>query len=159
MFSNPLLSNIKEPAHAQKKFNFIIMANKDIRWKQRFQNFEKSLQYLEQALYISKPDIIQKAGLIQFFEMSFELAWNVVKDYLEEQGFIEIKSPRSALKKAFETGLIEDGHGWMKLLDDRNITSHAYDEATINIIEELIHQKYYSLLKQLYDTLHSKPDT
>lgn len=132
------------------------MENKDVRWKQRFQNFERSLQYLEQALNIQHPDIIQKAGLIQFFEMSFELAWNAVKDYLEDQGFIEIKSPRSALKKAFETGLIEDGHNWMKLLDDRNITSHAYDEATVSIIEKLIREKYYPLLKQLYDTLDHK---
>lgn len=132
------------------------MEYKDIRWRQRFQNFEKSLQYLEQALNIAEPDIIQKAGLIQFFEMSFELAWNVIKDYLEEQGFIEIKSPRSALKKGFETGLIHDGHNWMMLLEDRNITSHAYDEATVNIIERLVHEKYYPLLKQLYDTLNSK---
>ncbi len=129
------------------------MENKDIRWKQRFQNFEKAIIYLEQALAIAKPDIIQKAGLIQFFEMSFELAWKVVKDYLEEEGFIDIKSPRSALKKAFETGLIADGHGWMKLLDDRNITSHAYDEATVARIENLVRQQYYPLLKQLYDTL------
>ncbi len=105
---------------------------------------------------IPKPDIIQKAGLIQFFEISFELAWNVIKDYLEEQGFIEIKSPRGALKKAFETGLIADGHSWMQLLDDRNITSHAYDEATVDMIEGLIRQKYYPLLKQLYDTLRNK---
>lgn len=132
------------------------MESKDIRWKQRFQNFERSLQYLEQALKIQQPDIIQKAGLIQFFEMSFELAWNVVKDYLEEQGFIEIKSPRSALKKGFETGLIEDGHSWMKLLNDRNITAHAYDEATVDMIETLIHEKYYPLLKQLYETLRHK---
>ncbi len=131
------------------------MNNDDIRWRQRFQNFEKSLAYLEQAIHISKPDIIQKAGLIQFFEMSFELAWNVLKDYLEEQGFIEIKSPRSALKKAFETGLIEDGHSWMQLLDDRNITSHAYDEATVDMIEGLIRKKYYPLLEQLYDTLRN----
>jgi len=132
------------------------MENKDLRWKHRFQNFERALTYLEQALNIQRPDIVQKAGLIQFFEMSFELAWNVIKDYLEEQGYIEIRSPRSALKKAFEIGLIEDGHNWMKLLDDRNMTSHAYDEATLNTIEELIHQKYYPLLKQLYDTLHYK---
>ncbi len=132
------------------------MENEDIRWKQRFQNYRKSLKYLEQALDIPQPDIIQKAGLIQFFEMSFELAWNVIKDYLEEQGFVEIRSPRSALKTAFETGLIEDGHSWMQLLDDRNLTSHAYDEATVDIIENLIHQKYYPLLKQLYDTLSYK---
>ncbi len=131
------------------------MENKDIWWKQRFQNFERSLQYLEQALNIQQPDIIQKAGLIYFFEMSFELAWNVVKDYLEE-GFIEIKSPRGALKKGFEIGLIENGHSWMKLLNDRNITAHAYDEATVDMIETLIHDKYYPLLKQLYDTLSYK---
>ncbi len=132
------------------------MENGDIRWKQRFQNYQKALKYLEQALDIPQPDIIQKAGLIQFFEMSFELAWNVIKDYLEEQGFVEIRSPRNALKTAFETGLIEDGHSWMQLLDDRNMTSHAYDEDTVNMIEKLIHQKYYPLLKKLYDTLSYK---
>jgi nucleotidyltransferase substrate binding protein (TIGR01987 family) len=132
------------------------MEHNDVRWKQRFQNFEKSLKYLEKAININQPDIIQKAGLIQFFEMSFELAWNMVKDYLEEQGFVEIRSPRSALKKAFETGLIHDGHGWMKLLDDRNLTSHAYDEASVDTIEKLIHQKYYPLLKQLYDAFSTK---
>ena len=132
------------------------MENKDMRWRQRFQNFERSLKYLEQALNILEPDIIQKAGLIQFFEMSFELAWNVVKDYLEVQGFIDIRSPRSALKKAYETGLISDGHSWMQLLEDRNVTSHAYDEATVDMIEGLIHEKYYRLLKQLYDTLNNK---
>lgn len=100
--------------------------------------------------------ILRKGGLIQFFEMSFELALNVLKDYLEEQGFIEIKSPRNTLKKAFETGLIEDGHAWMQLLEDRNITSHAYDEETVNMIETLIRQKYYPLLKQLYDTLNHR---
>ncbi len=67
------------------------MENKDTRWRQRFQNFKRSLQYLELALQINEPDIIQKAGLIQFFEISVELAWNVVKDYLEDQGFTEIK--------------------------------------------------------------------
>lgn len=126
------------------------MEKQDIRWQQRFQNFEKSLRYLQDAMSIYEPDIIQKAGLIQFFEMSFELAWNTVKDYLESQDF-EIKSPRGALKKGFETGLIADGHGWMELLEDRNLTAHTYDEKVINEIELLIREKYYPLLKQLYD--------
>lgn len=56
--------------------------------------------------------------------MSFELAWNMVKDYLQEQGFIDIKSPRGALKRAFEMGIIENGHHWMDLLLDRNLTAH-----------------------------------
>ena len=75
------------------------MENNDIRWKQRFQNFEKAMGHLEDALEIENPDLLQKAGIIQFFEMSYELAWNVLKDYLEEQGFIDVNSPRSAIKR------------------------------------------------------------
>lgn len=94
--------------------------------------------------------------MIQFFEMSFELSWNVMKDYLEEQGFTEVKSPGDSIKKAFETGLISDGHGWLKLMEDRNLTSHAYDEETAKEIEKLIRQKYFKLLKELYITFKQK---
>ena len=81
--------------------------------------------------------------------MSFELAWNMVKDYLEEQGFVEIKSPRGAIKKAFEIGIIENGHDWMDLLLDRNLTAHIYDEQKATDMEQLIQNKYFPLLKVL----------
>lgn len=129
------------------------MDEKDIPWKQRFQNFEKAIMHLDTALQLKEPDMLQKAGIIQFFEMSYELAWNTIKDYLEEQGFVDVKSPRSAFKKAFEVGLIKDGHSWMDLLLDRNLTSHAYDEEKASEVEKLIHQKYYPLLMQLYKIL------
>ena len=129
------------------------MEDQDIRWMQRFQNFEKALSHLDVALQLKDPDILQKAGIIQFFEMSYELAWNTIKDYLEMQGFFDVKSPRDAFKKAFEIGLIEDGHSWMDLLLDRNLTSHAYDEEKATEVEKLIHQKYYPLLHQLHLTL------
>lgn len=132
------------------------MENKDIRWIQRFQNFTKSMNYLEQALQISNPDIVQKAGIIQFFEMSFELAWNLIKDYLEEQGFVDIKSPRGALKKAFEVGILENGHDWMDLLQDRNLTAHTYDEEKATEMELLIQNKYFSLLKELHNSFKQK---
>ena len=125
------------------------MENQDVHWEQRFQNFTKSMHHLENALQIPDPDIVQKAGIIQFFEMSFELAWNMVKDYFEEQGFVDIKSPRGALKKAFETGIIEDGHDWMDLLVDRNLTSHTYDEQKATDLEQLIHNKYFPLMNAL----------
>jgi nucleotidyltransferase substrate binding protein (TIGR01987 family) len=127
------------------------METNDIRWKQRFTNFEKALMHLEDALHIKNPDIIQKAGIIQFFEMSYELAWNTIKDFLEEQGFTEVSYPRAAIKKAFETGMIEDGHSWMEMILDRNLTAHAYDEEKVNQIEKLIHGKYYPLLKAVYN--------
>ncbi|HAQ18204.1 MAG TPA: nucleotidyltransferase [Prolixibacteraceae bacterium] len=132
------------------------MENQDIRWKQRFQNFEKALKYLAEALEIEQPDMLQKAGIIQFFEMSYELAWNTLKDYLEEQGFIDVKSPRSAIKKAFEVGLIKDGHTWMDLLLDRNLTAHTYDEEKATEVVELIHDKYFPVLYELYETLKKK---
>jgi nucleotidyltransferase substrate binding protein (TIGR01987 family) len=131
------------------------MVNKDIRWKQRFQNFEKAINLLETALQTKEPDLLQKAGIIQFFEMTYELAWNCLKDYLEDQGFIDVKSPRSAFKKAYEVGLVVDGHSWLELLVDRNLTSHAYDEQKATEVEMLIHQKYYPLLNQLYSKLKS----
>lgn len=132
------------------------MANEDIRWKQRFQNYSKALYHLETALQIPHPDFIQKAGIIQFFEMSFELAWNLVKDYLEEQGFVDVKSPRSALKKAFEIGIIDSGHNWMDLILDRNLTAHTYDEQKATEMELLIRNKYFPLLKNLENSFKIK---
>jgi nucleotidyltransferase substrate binding protein (TIGR01987 family) len=116
------------------------------------------MNYLEQALQIDQPDIVQKAGIIQFFEMSFELAWNMIKDYLEEQGFVDVKSPRSALKKAFEMNILEDGHDWMNLLLDRNLTAHTYDEQKATEMEQLIQNKYYPLLKALHNHFKHKVD-
>jgi nucleotidyltransferase substrate binding protein (TIGR01987 family) len=134
------------------------MANQDIRWIQRFNNYKKSLGYLEQALQIVNPDIVQKAGIIQFFEMSFELAWNLIKDYLEEQGFVDVKSPRAALKKAFEMNIIENGHDWMDLLLDRNLTAHTYDEQKATDMELLIQNKYFPILKALLNSFKQKLD-
>jgi nucleotidyltransferase substrate binding protein (TIGR01987 family) len=132
------------------------MDNDDIRWQQRFQNFEKSLEHLQEAMEIKDPDILQQAGLIHFFEMTFELSWNVLKDYLKEEGFDNIKSPRGTLKKAFEIDLIENGEHWLELLTDRNLTAHTYDEGKAKEVVKLIHEKYFPLLENLYLTFKQK---
>lgn len=134
------------------------MSHEDIRWVQRFSNFSKAMNHLENALQIPDPDMVQKAGIIQLFEMSFELAWNMVKDYLEEQGFVDIKSPRIALKKAFEMNILENGHDWMDLLQDRNLTAHTYDEQKATDMEQLISNKYFPLLKSLLLSFRQKLD-
>ena len=77
---------------------------------------------------------------------------------MEEQGFTDVKSPRSAIKKAFETGLIKDGHSWMQLLIDRNLTAHTYDEEQATEVEQLIHKKYFPLLMELYETFNQQKD-
>lgn len=131
------------------------MMNKDIRWKQRFQNFEKAFRLLEISKKIAHPSDTERAGLIQFFEMSFELAWKTLKDYLESQGF-QVSSPRETIKQAFQMNLLQDGHAWMEVLEDRNLTPHTYDEAISLKVERLIKEKYFLLLKQLYETLKTK---
>jgi nucleotidyltransferase substrate binding protein (TIGR01987 family) len=128
----------------------------DIRWKQRFDNFEKSIGFLRQATSIEHPTFVEKAGLIQLFEMSFELAWNVLKDYLEEQGFSEIKTPKDSLKKAFELEIIADGHMWLQALKDRNLTSHTYDETLADKVVQQIAHDYAPLLLSLYVSMKSK---
>ena len=130
----------------------------DIRWKQRFSNFQKSLAYLAGAVEIKEPSIVQQAGTIQFFEMSFELAWKTLKDYLFEQGFIDIKSPRATIKKAFEVDLIEDGHLWLEALENRNLAAHTYDEEKAKKIYALICESYFPLLNQLKDKLQKLED-
>ena len=76
----------------------------DIRWKQRYAHFQKAFRLLEQTVAIAQPSDAERAGLIQFFEMSFELAWKMLKDYLESEGFTVI-SPRSTIKQAFQASL------------------------------------------------------
>ncbi len=129
---------------------------KDIRWKQRFSNYEKALRHLEEALSVENPDIIQKAGMVHFFEMTFELSWKMLKDYLEAQGFEEVVSPRNAIKKAFETSLVQDGHSWMQMLENRNLTIHTYDEETADQVVAAIRETYYPLLKELYEKLKAE---
>lgn len=132
------------------------MSNQDIRWKQRFQNFEKAFHLLENAIQIPNPDITQKAGLIQFFEICFESSWNLMREYLEEQGIQELRYPRESIKKAYEMGLIQDGHLWLKALEARNSTSHTYDEAAADQVVDSIKSSYHIILVALYNKLKSE---
>lgn len=125
---------------------------KDIRWKQRFENFEKSYKLLEK--YSKQPikSEIEQAGIIQFFEMTFELAWKVLKDYLESDGY-NVKSPRETIKQAFQNEIIDNGHVWVDALADRNLTTHTYDSELINRMIKDILNLYYPELKKMYDKL------
>lgn len=129
--------------------------NKAIRWQQRFQNFEKAFSQLGASIKIAEPSEVERAGLIQFFEVSFELAWKTLKDYLEADGFL-VNSPRETIKQAFQANLIEKGHEWIEGLEDRNLTTHTYEEAIARKAEKLIREKYYPLLKELVKTLHKR---
>jgi len=118
------------------------------RWKQRFSEFQKALKSLEKALMVKDPDEIYRAGIIQYFEMTFELAWKSLKDYLFEQGF-DPKTPRQTIQQAFRSEIIEDGHVWIDALEMRNMIAHTYDENHAKDVEKLIRNNYFSFLKAL----------
>ncbi|MBI9016471.1 MAG: nucleotidyltransferase substrate binding protein [Phycisphaerae bacterium] len=124
-------------------------SKKDIRWQQRFDNFEKAYLLLANNINLENPTVLERAGIIQFFEMAFELSWKLLKDYLQIQGF-DVKSPRETIKQAFQTEIILDGHCWIQALDDRNITTHTYDEQISIDVTNKIKNEYCPILKQLY---------
>ena len=120
---------------------------KYIRLKQRFTNFERAYILLDDALRIESPSKTEQAGIIQFFEMTFELAWKCLKDYLEMQG-LDPKYPRDTIKIAVQNNMIDNGEVWLKALTDRNMTVHTYDEEKALAIEQAIRNDYHPLLKQ-----------
>jgi len=87
-----------------------------------------------------------------FFEVTFELSWKLMKDYLEAQGF-QVKSPRETIKQAYQSGLIDNGHVWIDTLTDRNLTVHTYDEELAKKIIEDIVYVYYPELRKFYEKL------
>ena len=134
--------------------------NKDIRWMQRFDNYRKALRLLGQAVEIVSQRVnedeavedLLKEGLIQRFEYTHELAWKVMKDYAEYQGYTDIRGSRDAFRKAFEMEIITDKR-WMESIADRNLTTHNYDDETAEAIYEAVVNVYYPLFVQLESTM------
>lgn len=131
---------------------YYLESSKDIRWRQRFENFEKSYKLLNKYSNENSNTELERAGIIQFYEMTVELSLRVLKDYLEAQGYI-VKSPRDTIKQAYQMDLIDDGHIWMEALSKRNLTTHTYDEALAKEFVEEITQIYLPAIKVLYEKL------
>jgi len=126
-----------------------------VRWRQRFASFRKALSQLGKALEKYKLEglnELEKQGLIQAFEYTFELAWNLLRDYLLYQGITEIRGSRDAIKMAFKYGLIQDGETWLKMLSARNLTSHTYQEEIVKTLLEEIVKIYFTCFENLCKT-------
>ena len=127
----------------------------DIRWKQRFQNFEKAFLFLQEGLNIQHPSALEEAGIVQAFEFTFELAWKTLKDYLLANG-VDAKFPRDVVKEAFQYGVLGDGALWLAMLDKRNQLAHIYNETNAEAAMYVIRKQFPTELEALYTTLHSK---
>ncbi len=146
----------------------------DIRWEQRFSNFVKALHKLSQAVEYIKHnfadedepiddsdsgyvlDEIIKEGLIQRFEYTHELAWNVMKDYATFQGNTNVGGSRDATREAFQLKLISDGKVWMEMIGSRNKTSHTYNEETADEIYSKIMNAYYPAFLEFQTSMEAK---
>ncbi len=130
----------------------------DIRWKQRFENFERAFILLKSA-FDKEDDFtdLEKEGVIQRFEYTFELAWKTLKDYLEFRGIIlEEITPRNIIKQAFEAKIIKNGEPWIKMLIQRNKLSHTYNKKTFDLSFDLIKNEFVFLLENFYIFLKEK---
>jgi nucleotidyltransferase substrate binding protein (TIGR01987 family) len=117
----------------------------DIRWKQRFSNFERALSQLKQGIenYPEDVEAIIKEGVIQRFEFTHELAWKVLKDYLDYEGLQNVTGSRSASRLAFNIGLIDDGQVWMDMIESRNKTMDTYQESILEQEYAKVRRVYY----------------
>ncbi len=118
----------------------------DIRWKQRFDNFQRALESLTQAIELMRQRPLSKLeeqGLIQGFEFTHELAWNVLKDYLEMEGIQGLVGSRSTSREAFKRGLVDDGDAWMDMIEARNLSSHTYNQEVASSIVAAVRDLYY----------------
>lgn len=126
----------------------------DVRWKQRFQNFDRMVVLLREALEGGAESLspLEQEGTVQRFEVCFELAWKTLKDWLEAEGVdLDTATPRSILKAAYATGILQDGEVWMRMLQHRNLLSHTYDRA---VFEDSIRKIVQEFLPAV-ETLHS----
>ena len=133
--------------------------NQDVRWKQRFSNFNKALAQLTNVIELNKQrplTDIERQGLIKAYEFTYELAWNVMKDYFFYQGTVTITGSRDAIREAFLRELIVNGEAWMKMVADRNKTAHTYNEDVAKEVGHNILDIYYALFVEFQNVMEQK---
>ena len=114
---------------------------------EKYNYLKEAVKRLREALddYKKYPLDSVRDGAIQRFEFCTELAWKTMREYLLDQGYTNINSPKEVIKQAFAFGMIEDSKVWLELLNDRNLTSHVCDEATARAIFDRIESQYLPL--------------
>jgi nucleotidyltransferase substrate binding protein (TIGR01987 family) len=125
------------------------MPQNDIRWQQRFRNFHRAFSLLREAMEndLNLLNQLEKEGIIQRFEYTFELAWKVLKDKMEFDG-LELNqiSPKAVVRQAFQAKYISDADCWMRMIGDRNLMSHTYDFAKFEAVINSIQSDYLPML-------------
>jgi nucleotidyltransferase substrate binding protein (TIGR01987 family) len=132
------------------------MPEEDSRWVHRYDNYKKALTVLERTVSLAEErplSEVEQQGLIKGFEFTYELAWNVLKDYLEGQGFNDFHGSKDTTRIAFQEGLLDNGEAWMEMISSRNASSHTYNEDTAAEITEAILKTYIYEFRKLFSTM------
>ena len=128
----------------------------DIRWQQRFINFNKAFSQLDRFMQEKSLNEMEEQGLIKAFEYTYELSWKTLQDLLKDKGYTNVVGPKPVIEQSFQDGYIVDGKGWMRMHVSRNLTSHTYDEETAEEIVKSIRTEYFNLLKSLQTRLQEE---
>ena len=132
------------------------MTLKEARWKQRFNNLSRAYNQLKNANdRFDELSTLEKEGLVQRFEYTFELSWKTLKDFLESKG-VATQFPREAIKEAFASGVLAGGEAWIDMLDNRNLMSHTYQEDVFREVVDKIHRIYFPAITQLVEYLEKE---
>ncbi len=128
--------------------------NPDIRWKQRFDNFDRAFVLLREVYDrgVDSLSQLEKEGAIQRFEVAFELAWKTLKDYLEENGIVvNPVTPRSVIKEAFAAKFLDDAQVWIDMMLHRNLLSHTYDNMVFETVLRAVTERYFAAFDRLHE--------
>lgn len=133
------------------------MTREKPRWQYRFDNYRRAFSLLREAFELRRDrplSDLEKEGVIQRFEYTWELAWKTIKDYLEKEGVVLEKiTPKAVIVAAIEARVITDKEAWMRALDDRNRMNHVYSRIVFARIIIHIEQSYFSSFDRLYEKL------
>jgi nucleotidyltransferase substrate binding protein (TIGR01987 family) len=123
----------------------------DIRWKQRFENYAKAFQSLKEAVEQDNLNELERNGLIQRFEFTLDLSWKVLKDYLQEKGFVFKPTPKDTLRLAQQSEVIDYAQELIDGIDIRNELSHDYSGEKFKRSERVLREETFPALQKLYE--------
>lgn len=133
--------------------------NNELRWQQRFANFDKAYRNFMQIADRDLDDLsdLEKEGFVQRFEYTVELAWKTLKDYLMEQGF-DLASPKEVIRQAFQNEIITDGEVWIEALNRRNLSSHTYNAQVLEQTLAFLRAEFYPVIEKMHTYLKNELD-
>ena len=124
----------------------------DIRWKQRFDNFDRAFVLLREVYERELDSLsrLEKEGAIQRFEVAFELAWKTINDYLEESGVVvKPVTPKNVIKEAFTARLLDDADVWIDMMLHRNLLSR--DIQVFEVVLQALAERYFPAFDRLHE--------